>query len=91
MKTRPDQTTIKMMKMLNISEAKAQLSAVIREVVDEGQEVLISRAGRPVVKIVAYQPARQQRRLGLFEGQINIPEGFDEWPEDVARSLGILD
>ena len=79
------------MKVLNIAEAKAQLSAVIREVVDEGREVVISRAGRPVAKVVSYQPTRGKRRLGLFEGQIQVVDGFDEWPEDVARSLGIID
>lgn len=79
------------MRTLNITEAKAQLSAVVREVADEGGEVLITRAGRPVVKVVRYAPARRNRRLGLWRGKIALRPDLDEWPPDLARALGIAD
>lgn len=75
--------------MLNISEAKAQLSAVIERVVSKGEEILIGKAGKPVAKIIRYEPARKNKRLGLFSGKIKISKDFDEWPEDLAEPLGL--
>lgn len=77
------------MEIINISEAKAQLSAVIERVASTGEEVLIGKAGKPIAKIVRYEPARNNRRLGFFSGQIKIKPDFDEWPEDIATFLGI--
>jgi prevent-host-death family protein len=77
------------MELLNISEAKAKLSSVIERVVNGGEEFLIGKAGKPVAKIVRYEPARKNRRLGLFAGKIKIRHDFDEWPDDVASALGI--
>ncbi|WP_202871909.1 type II toxin-antitoxin system Phd/YefM family antitoxin [Kribbella pratensis] len=45
----------------NIHEAKTQLSRII-ERVEHGEEVVISRAGRPVAKVVPLPTAR--RRTG---------------------------
>lgn len=77
------------MELMNISEAKAKLSSVIERVVTGGEEILIGKAGKPVAKIIRYEPARKNRRLGLFSGKIKISPDFDEWPDDVAESLGI--
>lgn len=79
------------MKILNISEAKAQLSSVIEQVVTRGEEFLIGRAGKPVARIVRYEAARKNRRVGLYKGKIHVTSDFDEWPEDVARALGMRD
>lgn len=78
------------MELWNISEAKAQLSALIERVA-KGEEIIIGKAGKPVAKVIPYQPARKNRRLGCFKGQIKIAPDFDEWPEDIAKSLGIID
>ena len=77
------------MEMLNISEAKSKLSAVIEKVVTTGQEFLIGRSGKPVAKIIRYEPARKNCRLGLFKGQIKMKKDWDTWPDDFAVSLGI--
>ena len=42
------------MMITNISEAKAQLSALIKKVVS-GHEVIIGKAGKPVAKLVRYE------------------------------------
>ncbi len=77
------------MEMLNISEAKTKLSSVIERVVSLGEEFLIGKAGKPVAKIIRYEPARKNKRLGLFAGKIRIPKDFEQWPEDLQESLGI--
>lgn len=61
----------------NISEAKAELSALI-EAVSEGEEVLIVKAGVPVVKLVRYTGAAAKRTPGALKGRIVIREGFDD-------------
>ncbi len=75
--------------MLNISEVKAKLSAVIEEVVTTGEEFLIGKAGKPVAKIIRYEPAQRSRRLGLLKGKIKLTKDWDQWPDDIAQSLGI--
>ena len=75
---------------LNVTEAKAKFSDVVERAV-RGEEIIVTKAGKPVVKIVRYEPAKAHRRLGLFAGQIEIAEDFDEWPDDVAREFGIID
>lgn len=75
--------------MVNITEAKAQLSALIERVVSEGKEIIIGKAGKPVVKVVRYEPSRKHRRLDRFAGQIEIGKDFDEWPDDIKAYLGM--
>jgi len=48
---------------LNVAEAKAKLSELI-ERAEAGEEVIIARAGKPVVRLTAVTPA--DRKLGLF-------------------------
>lgn len=79
------------MQMLNISEAKAKLSSVIERVVSKGEEFLIGKAGKPVARIIRYEPAHKKRRLGFLKKQIKVSKDFDNWPDDIARALGIKD
>jgi prevent-host-death family protein len=54
------------MVITNITEAKAQLSALIEKVMS-GQEVLIGKAGKPVARLVRYERSDEQRRPGAIE------------------------
>ena len=78
------------MEILTITEAKAQLSAVVEKVM-HGEEVILGKAGKPVAKVVPFEPGLQNRRLGMFQCQIQISDDFDEWPEEEARALGLID
>lgn len=79
------------MAVFNITEAKAQLSAIIQKVVDEGEDAIISKAGRPVARLTRFEAARKKRKLDTFRGKITISDDFNRWPDDVARSLGVID
>jgi prevent-host-death family protein len=72
----------------NISEAKAELSALI-EAVSKGEEVLIGKAGVPVAKLVRYSGGAARRVPGALKGRITIHPDFDELPADVAAAFGI--
>jgi prevent-host-death family protein len=76
--------------VLNLTEAKAKFSEVV-ERVSHGEEIVVTRMGHPVARITPYEPAAAKRRLGYFEGRIGIAEDYDDWPEDLARDLGIRD
>ena len=77
------------MKIINIYNAKSQFSSLIEQVVSKGSEIVIGKAGKAVAKIVPYQPIKKKRKLGALKGKIKMAADFDEWPEDVASSLGI--
>jgi antitoxin (DNA-binding transcriptional repressor) of toxin-antitoxin stability system len=66
------------MKMVNIHQAKTQLSKLVEEA-RAGEPFIIAKAGKPVVKVAALNaPAGDQlRRLGFISGQIAVPDDFD--------------
>lgn len=72
----------------NITEAKAELSALIA-MVQQGDEVILAKAGKPVAKIVRYGGAAQRRVPGSMEGEIRIAPDFDELPDDIAEAFGM--
>jgi prevent-host-death family protein len=72
----------------NISEAKAQLSALIA-MVQRGDEVILSKSGKPVAKIVPYVGAARTRVPGSMKGEIWIAADFDEFPDDMAEAFGM--
>lgn len=76
------------MQITNISEAKAQLSALV-ERVRAGEDIIIGKAGRPVARLVKYENSRQARRPGALKGRIRISDDFDELPEDLAEAFGM--
>ncbi len=65
------------MKVRNISQAKAELSALIEEV-QSGNEVVLAKAGKPVAKLVAYHGPARHRAPSSIAGEIWIAPGFDE-------------
>jgi antitoxin (DNA-binding transcriptional repressor) of toxin-antitoxin stability system len=72
----------------NISEAKAELSALI-EAVSNGEEVVIGKAGVPVARLVRYTGVTTRRTPGTLKGRIKIHDGFDELPPDLSAAFGI--
>jgi antitoxin (DNA-binding transcriptional repressor) of toxin-antitoxin stability system len=72
----------------NITEAKAELSALI-DAVSKGEEVLIGKAGVPVARLVRYTGGATKRTPGALKGRITIHDGFDELPPDLAASFGL--
>lgn len=76
------------MHITNISEAKAQLSALVEKVL-AGEDVIIGKAGKPVARLVPYKAVRKQRRPGALKNKIKIADDFDRLPEDIARAFGM--
>jgi prevent-host-death family protein len=74
----------------NIHEAKTQLSRII-ERVEHGETVIISRAGRPVAKVVPLAAARRRTGWGSLAGQISWADDWDspETNEEIADDFGM--
>jgi prevent-host-death family protein len=71
---------------VNIHEAKTNLSKLIASAL-EGEEVLIAKAGTPLVKLVPLVPD-PQKRLGALKGEMVIAEDFDApLPEEMVNAF----
>jgi prevent-host-death family protein len=60
---------------VNIHEAKTHLSRLLQRVA-AGEEIVISRAGTPVARLVPIRRAAR-RLLGVDRGLFDVPEDFD--------------
>ena len=63
------------MKRVNIHEAKTHFSRLV-ERAERGEEIVIARAGRPVVRLVPIDQ-RRGRTLGGDRGRVVIADDFD--------------
>ena len=69
-----------MPELVNIYDAKTQLSRLIDRAA-AGEDILIGRAGKPMVRLVSVDDARP-RQPGLLKG-LAVPDAlFDPLPED---------
>ena len=69
---------------INIHEAKTQLSALVARA-EAGEEIVIARANKPVVRLVRVEPAPVPRRLGEAKGLVTIGPDFDVLPDDLME------
>ena len=75
------------MEQVNIHEAKTHLSRLLRKVA-AGEEVVISRAGKPVARLVPVVEAQRPRELGKYRDQIWIADDFDApLPDDLLAEF----
>ena len=75
---------------LTLSDAKARFSEIVDKAV-AGEEFIVTRMGRPVVRISRFVAPRQPRKLGDLAGQIRMSEDFDDWPPDLQQALGMVE
>ena len=72
---------------INIHNAKTNLSRLIEKAA-KGDEVIISRAGEPVAKLVPIKTAAPRRRKGLLKNKIKIRPGFYKpLPDEVIAAF----
>ncbi len=76
------------MQITNISEAKANLSALIKTIQETDQPVIIGRAGKPVAVLSAYKEKKIPRSLGgSWEGKVKISDDFDAVDNEISDSF----
>ncbi|MGL6044666.1 MAG: type II toxin-antitoxin system Phd/YefM family antitoxin, partial [Sandaracinobacteroides sp.] len=63
------------MPSVTVHDAKTHFSRLLARVAD-GETVVISKAGKPVAKLVPIDAPAGQKRIGFMEGQIQVPDDF---------------
>jgi antitoxin (DNA-binding transcriptional repressor) of toxin-antitoxin stability system len=72
---------------VTVSEAKAKFSELVKRV-EQGESVIITRHGKPVVELRDPNIAARRRNIvGSLKGKIWIADDFDETPQDVLDAL----
>lgn len=72
------------LQLTNIYQAKTNLSQLVNQAL-AGEDVVIAKAGKPVVKLVPYVTEKKPRTFGKFKGQITIADDFDEEDEEINK------
>ena len=77
---------------MNVLEAKTNFSKIIAMLErKEEKEVIVARAGKPVVKITWIEQEDVSKRIGIAEGKFTVPDDFDECNDEIARMFGLID
>ena len=72
---------------VNIHDAKTHFSKLINQALT-GEDVIIARDGKPIVRLVPYAEEIQTRRGGQFQGLIQISEDFDApLPDELLKQF----
>jgi len=74
------------MHQVNIHEAKTHLSKLIQEAI-AGEDVIIAKGNKPVVKLVVLNSQKLQRQLGTAKGKISMADDFDEPLDDFSSYM----
>src|SRR2546425_12321682 len=75
------------METVNVHEAKTHFSRLLDRV-QEGQEFVIAKAGRPVARLGPLARQGKKRRLGLLDRKFRVPNGFKEpLPDEVIDAF----
>lgn len=73
------------MTMVNTHEAKTRLSHLL-QLVEEGEEVVIARSGRPIARLVPF--AGEARVPGHLKGRLDVDDSFDlPLPDTMAAAF----
>ena len=74
------------MQIANIHEAKSHLSKLI-DLAFQGEDVVICKAGKPLVRLIKYQKTSQPRIPGAWKGKVTISKDFDELPDSFMAAF----
>ncbi len=74
------------MHTVNMHEAKTNLSKLVEEAVG-GEDVIIAKAGMPLVRLVPVKRDMRPRKQGRLKGRISIAKDFDETPEEIIEAF----
>jgi len=64
------------MQSINVHEAKTHLSRLLARV-STGEEIVISKAGKPIARLIPWSDPVSNRKPGLDRGKFTVPDDFD--------------
>ena len=71
---------------VGVHEAKTTLSRLL-EAAESGEEVVITRRGKPVVRLQPVSVSPRKSLFGLYRDRIEIADDFDELPEELLEAF----
>ena len=72
---------------VNTHQAKTHLSRLLQRVA-AGEEIVISRAGKPLARLVPFRQPNRKRTLGDDKGRFQVPEDFNApLPDDLIEAF----
>ena len=72
---------------VNIHEAKTHFSRLLARV-SKGEEIIISKAGKPIARLVPTEETMTKRIAGSAKGAVIISDNFDApLPESILNSF----
>jgi len=74
------------METINIHEAKTHLSKLVDRA-SKGEQFIIAKAGKPLVKVVAIDTTDHVKRLGFLAGEYTIPDDFNQMKQADIEEL----
>lgn len=75
------------MESVNIYDAKTRLSQLVDKAA-AGEDVVVSRNGKPVARLTRLQEPRRRIVFGLLKGKLAVPDDFDApMPDDVIAQF----
>lgn len=75
------------MPTVNIYDAKTRLSQLVDKAVS-GEDVVVSRNGKPLVRITRLEGSKRRIKFGVLKGKIKIGSDFDApLPEQVLAGF----
>ena len=75
------------MDAVNIYEAKTRLSQLVDQAAS-GEDVVVSRNGKPLVRITRLVEPKRRIKFGLLKGRLTVPAHFDApLPDEVLAAF----
>ncbi len=75
------------MEPVNIYDAKTHLSRLVDKAA-AGADVVVSRHGKPLVRITRLENTQRRITFGLLKGRLKVPDDFDApLPADVLQGF----
>jgi prevent-host-death family protein len=75
------------MDTVNIYDAKTRLSQLVDKAAS-GEDVVVSRNGKPLVRITRLDVPRRSITFGLLKGRFSVPRDFDApLPDDAVAAF----
>jgi prevent-host-death family protein len=75
------------METVNIYDAKTRLSQLVDRAAS-GEDVVVSRNGKPLVRITRLDVPKRRVKFGVLEGKLTVPTDFDApLPDEVLAGF----
>jgi prevent-host-death family protein len=77
------------MEIYNIHDAKTNFSKLVQKA-KQGEEVIIAKSGKPLLKLVRYEEKKKQskRKLGFLKDKIILSQDFDSpLPPEILKGF----